>query len=445
MTVIINGDTGISPVTASGTSASVDGMTVGRGSGEVATNTAVGASALTANTSGSNNVAVGYQAAYANTEGTQLTAVGYLAVASNTTGYYATGIGAYALNSNTTGDYNTAVGRMALRLNTTGANGTALGYQALYSNTTASNNTAVGYGGLQYNITGTGNSALGYRAGWGVTSNYNTAIGMDSMSNASGGVGLTSGANNTAVGYQTFYNLTSGGNNTAVGYQALYTNSTGADNTAIGHLALTANTTGSQNVAVGKSALVANTTGSNNISLGWLANNFSTTGSYITAIGYNAYPNTVADTNELIITCVTGGTGGKGTNTGFITVGTGGIYQGNNSSAWSTTSDRRLKKSIVDNNIGLEKITALQVRNFEYCLPEEVTELDSKNAIAITGVQLGVIAQEIQQILPDCVKTESSGVMSVDTSNLTWYMINAIKDLKAELDTVKAELAALKG
>jgi len=46
MTVIINGDTGISPVTASGTSASVDGMTVGRGGGEVATNTAVGAGAI---------------------------------------------------------------------------------------------------------------------------------------------------------------------------------------------------------------------------------------------------------------------------------------------------------------------------------------------------------------------------------------------------------------
>jgi hypothetical protein len=36
-------------------------------------------------------------------------------------------------------------------------------------------------------------------------------------------------------------------------------------------------------------------------------------------------------------------------------------------------------------------------------------------------------------------------VLSVDASNLTWHMVNAIKDLKAELDTVKAELAALKG
>ena len=133
---------------------------------------------------------------------------------------------------------------------------------------------------------------------------------------------------------------------------------------------------------------------------------------------------------------------GKGTNTGFISPGGGGVYQGNNSANWSTTSDRRLKKNIVDNNTGLEKLTQIQVRNFEYRAEEEITELDSKNVIKKTGVQLGVIAQELQAILPECVKTESTGVMSVDSDNLTWYMINAIKELKAENDSLKARLDA---
>jgi len=52
-------------------------------------------------------------------------------------------------------------------------------------------------------------------------------------------------------------------------------------------------------------------------------------------------------------------------------------------------------------------------------------------------VQLGVIAQELQLVLPECVKTESTGVMSVDADNLTWYMVNAIKELKAEFDAYK--------
>ena len=53
------------------------------------------------------------------------------------------------------------------------------------------------------------------------------------------------------------------------------------------------------------------------------------------------------------------------------------------------------------------------------------------------GTQLGVIAQEIEKFLPEVVKTESTGVKSVDPDNLTWYMINAIKELKKENDDLK--------
>ena len=90
-------------------------------------------------------------------------------------------------------------------------------------------------------------------------------------------------------------------------------------------------------------------------------------------------------------------------------------------------------------------MTQIQVRNFEYRVAEEVTELPAHSVIGKTGVQLGVIAQELQQVLPECVKTESTGVITVDSDNLTWYMINAIKELKSQLDSVKAELATLKG
>ena len=77
------------------------------------------------------------------------------------------------------------------------------------------------------------------------------------------------------------------------------------------------------------------------------------------------------------------------------------------------------------------------MRNFEYRTEDEVTELPKEQAIKKQGVQLGVIAQELQQILPECVKTESTGVMTVDTDNLTWYLINAVKQLKAEIDQLK--------
>jgi len=118
--------------------------------------------------------------------------------------------------------------------------------------------------------------------------------------------------------------------------------------------------------------------------------------------------------------------------------GGGGMYQFNNSANWSTTSDQRLKKNIVDNNTGLEKINAIQVRNFEYRLPEEVdAELKPSDAIQKEGIQLGVIAQELQQVLPECVNTESTGVMSVNADNLTWYLVNAIKELNADFQSYK--------
>jgi hypothetical protein len=128
---------------------------------------------------------------------------------------------------------------------------------------------------------------------------------------------------------------------------------------------------------------------------------------------------------------------GKGSTTGFINPNGGGVFQGNNSATWSVTSDRRLKKNIVDNNTGLDIINQIQVRNFEHRLPEEITELPQNQAIQKEGLHLGVIAQELHQVAPDCVKTESTGVMTVNTDNLTWYLVNAIKELKAEIDLLK--------
>ncbi len=61
------------------------------------------------------------------------------------------------------------------------------------------------------------------------------------------------------------------------------------------------------------------------------------------------------------------------------------------------------------------------------------------------GVQLGVIAQEIEEILPDIVNEESTGVKTVNPDNLTWYLVNAVKELSTQVDELKAEIQTLKG
>ena len=260
---------------------------------------------------------------------------------------------------------------------------------------------------------------------------YSVAVGLNTASaNTSGQI--------TAVGSSALYTNTTGTNNTAIGISGLYSNTTGGSNSSLGHQALFNNTTASNNTAVGYQAGYSLTTGSSNTILGYQAGVTIATGSNNTYIGGGATASSSSVSNELVLSTSYGWTG-KGASTGYIQPNGGGVYQGNNSATWSITSDARLKKNIVDNTTGLDAISQIQVRNFEYRTKDEVTDLPSQNAIEITGVQLGAIAQEIQAILPECVKTESTGVMSVDTTNLTWYLVNAVKELKAEIDQLKGK------
>jgi hypothetical protein len=320
--------------------ASISGLTVGKGGGALAGNTALGVSALAATNTGVGNIGIGYQALTNNTSGYANTAIG--SYESGVTGVAA------AMIANTTGFRNIAIGTGSLASNTSGSYGVGIGFQALALNTTQSNNTAVGYQALYSNTAG-GSTAVGYQAG----------------------------VNNSANGANCFFGYTAGSNNTT-GYYSIY-------------------------------------------------------------IGYACQPSASSNHDEIVI----GSNGtGKGSNTGSINPGGGPVYQGNNSATWSIVSDARLKKNIVNNETGLDAISQIQVRNFEYRTKDEITELPSQNAIEKNGIQLGAIAQELQAILPDCVRTESTGVMSVNTENLTWYLINAVKELNAKVTALEAKLGA---
>ena len=66
-------------------------------------------------------------------------------------------------------------------------------------------------------------------------------------------------------------------------------------------------------------------------------------------------------------------------------------------------------------------------------------ELPQSAAIAKEGVQVGVIAQEIMEILPDVVKQESTECYSVDPENITWYLVNAVQELSAQVEELKSQ------
>ena len=182
--------------------ASISGLTVGRGAGAVSDNTAVGASALAANISGSESVGLGYQALQSNTSGYSLVAVGYTALKANTTGTNQVAVGRNALLANTTGSYNTSIGDQALQANTTASSNTAVGYQAGYSNTTSSQNVFVGQQ-AGYVSTALGQTFVGQQAGYSTTTgSVNTFIGVQA------GYLVTTGSKNTILGG---YNGNAGG------------------------------------------------------------------------------------------------------------------------------------------------------------------------------------------------------------------------------------------
>jgi sugar lactone lactonase YvrE len=287
-------------VTADGLTVNADALindvTVGRGAGDVSTNTAVGASALAANTSGYNNVVTGFDALRLNTEGRDNVAVGRSALYANTTGIKNTAVGSDALNLNTIGDNNVATGFDALALNTTGRFNVAVGSSALYANTTASNNTAIGYSALNLNTTGANNVATGTSAlSVNTTGNNNIATGYQALRFN------TTGANSVATGTQALYSNTTGINNIATGFQALFYNTTGVYNLANGFSSLLFNTTGNSNVASGDSSLRSNTTGGGNTAVGSQAFYYNTTGSFNVAVGRSAGNSLTTGSNNTVI------------------------------------------------------------------------------------------------------------------------------------------------
>jgi hypothetical protein len=212
-------------------------------------NTAVGANALTHNTTGGYNVGIGSGALASNTTGNFNMAIGTEALTNNnanfnlaigfrvgfmnTTGKHLTGIGAAALRNNTTGDFNTAIGADALRENTIGEQNTAIGADALSNNNQGGNNTATGFQALQNND-GDDNNAFGFNA-----------LGAN--------VGAVFGDMNNAFGANALASNVEGRQNSAFGDDALEF-SNGDRNTAFGNEAGTAVTTGSFNVYLGDNA-----------------------------------------------------------------------------------------------------------------------------------------------------------------------------------------------
>lgn len=97
------------------------------------------------------------------------------------------------------------------------------------------------------------------------------------------------------------------------------------------------------------------------------------------------------------------------------------------------TSDRRLKKNIQDLNNPLEKVSALRGVSYQW-----------KDESKSQRNQIGVIAQEVEEIYPEFVITNDNGMKAVNYAQMTAVLIEAIKELNAKVERLETENSDLK-
>ena len=108
--------------------------------------------------------------------------------------------------------------------------------------------------------------------------------------------------------------------------------------------------------------------------------------------------------------------------------------------SWSVFSDSRIKENVTPYTKGLADILLINTVTYEY------------NGLAGTtkgAKYTGVIAQEMKEIFPETVSTykaklneedeEKTELYDFNSSDLTFALINAVKELKAEIEILKAK------
>jgi len=334
------------------------------------------------------------------------------------------------------------------------------------------------------------NYFIGHEAGKRITSGlYNSIIGYRS------GSALTAGSLNSFLGYEAGYSNTIGNSNILMGYKSGHSNSTGSYNIFLGDSAGVSNTTGEINLFMGYKAGAGNTTGSMNIFLGDSSGVSNTTGGGNVFIGCSAGRH--ADSSNLsVFIGNNAGYNSSGWRNVFLGAGSGTgnilgndnvfigyeagrddtisnkLYIANSSTAsplihgefdngrvvingnstnntlnrtlfvngtaggnypWYNDSDKKLKHDIVTIPDALQKVLKLRGVNFLWNMQKE----------GMDGLQMGFIAQEAAEVIPEVVSIVNDHY-SMQYAPVTALLVEAIKDQQKQIEDQRKEIDDLK-
>jgi hypothetical protein len=410
--------------------------------------TAVGYATLIRNTTGGGNTAIGTQASFENTVGSFNTALGNATLYNNTSGSNNTALGDGALSSNTTGNDNIAIGRLAGQSLTTGNNNTIIG--TIINGTAGLADTVIiGAGSAErLRIDSTGNTGFGttspgaklhvqgnVSASSFTGSLFGTASNAISASFATTASYVAAGSVGGTV-LSASYAVTASNANLLDGYDSA---TTATANT----IALRDNNGNVQFNRVGIGAtpsydLHINKATSPSIYLESGNDDskiyLTDTARYIAGIAGSAigiYTNSgIRGRYDLYGTRVYGALGvGLTPDVGWTA---GEIRATNNITAYSS-SDKRLKQNIIPLANALDKISKINGVSFDWT-QKYIDEHGGEDSMFIRKHDVGVIAQEIEEILPEIVATRDDGYLAVRYEKIIPLLIQAIKELNAKVE-----------
>lgn len=274
------------------------------------------------------------------------------------------------------------------------------------SNSTGNQMTAVGQETLNSNISGNSQTAIGYRSQYYSSSNANTtSVGTYSMYFCS------TGSNNTAIGSNAQYGTT--GNSysycTSVGAYSMWKPTTGNYNSAFGSESMYAITSGSNNLALGRQSAYGLTTGSGNIMVGGI-----TSGNV-----YSPVFALVTESNRLVM-------GSTAVTNAYVQV------------AWTVVSDARDKTNFAPVPYGLDFVSKLEPTSYQFTVSRE-------DPTPVGIVRYGFKAQDIMALEGDnpvIIDAEDPEKLKFNSDSLIPVLVNAIKELKTELDLLKLKVGA---
>jgi len=352
-------------------------------------------------------------------------------------------IGHRAGDSITSGLYNLFLGYESGISDTSGSGNIFIGYQSGYMNSNGQANVFIGNNAGKSNTTGYYNVILGNDAGSSSTEGaFNVFIGN------SAGSQVSTGTSNVLIGRMAGQIVTGGYNNVIIGAESGKSVQDGHGNLLMGFLSGQAIIDGYSNIMFGSESGYFNVDGRNNVFIGERAG-YNNTGEYNLFLGnYAGYSetgsaklyieNSEADENTaLIYGDFTADNLRLNANTGILGPAdpTYSLYVYGNAITtgnWQG-SDKKWKKNINPDTYGLSSLKKLLPVSY-YWRYEEFPNMNFDNRR-----QIGFIAQDVENIMPELVKTDKNGNKAISYSKLTPIIVKAIQEQNLEIENLKKE------